>query len=85
MAENKTKETGESFDTFLATIPDPARRADAAALAALMARATGEAPAMWGQIVGFGPYHYRYESGRESDSMLSGFAVRAKELVLYLG
>jgi len=85
MAANKTMETGESFDSFLATIADPARRADAAALAALMTRATGEAPVMWGKIAGFGRCHYRYESGREGDWMLSGFAVRARELVLYLG
>jgi len=85
MAENKTKETGGDVDAFLDAVADPARRADAKALCALMARATGEAPALWGGIVGFGRCHYRYESGREGDWMVSGFAVRAKELVLYLG
>jgi hypothetical protein len=85
MAENKTKETGEDVGAFLDGVVDPTRRADAKALCALMTRATGETPAMWGQIVGFGRYHYRYESGREGDWMVSGFAVRAKELVLYLG
>jgi predicted GIY-YIG superfamily endonuclease len=85
MAGNKTKETDEDPGAFLATVADPERRADAQALCAMMARATGEHAAMWGSIVGFGRYHYRYESGREGDWMLSGFAVRAKELVLYLG
>ncbi|HEY0311567.1 MAG TPA: DUF1801 domain-containing protein [Allosphingosinicella sp.] len=85
MAENKTRETGEGFEAFLETVADPARRADARALGALMARVTAEAPVMWGRIVGFGRCHYRYESGREGDWMLVGFAVRAKELVLYLG
>jgi hypothetical protein len=85
MAENKTRETEESFDAFLGTIADPARRADARALGAFIARVTGEPPVMWGKIVGFGRCHYRYESGREGDWMLVGFAVRAKDLVLYLG
>ncbi|MBV9931663.1 MAG: DUF1801 domain-containing protein [Alphaproteobacteria bacterium] len=85
MAANKTQETGESFESFLASIADPVRRADARALGETMTRVTGEPPALWGKIVGFGRCHYRYESGREGDWMLSGFAVRAKELVLYLG
>ena len=85
MAENKTKETGGDVTAFLDAVADPARREDAKALCALMTRATGEAPAMWGSIVGFGRCHYRYESGREGDCMVSGFAVRSKELVLYLG
>jgi hypothetical protein len=50
-----------------------------------MERATGEPPAMWGSnIVGFGRYHYRYESGREGDAAPVGFSPRAKELVIYL-
>jgi predicted GIY-YIG superfamily endonuclease len=85
MAGNKTRETGGDVGAFLERVADPARRAEAKALCALMARATGETPAMWGRIVGFGRCHYRYESGREGDWMVSGFAVRAKELVLYLG
>ena len=85
MAANKTQETGESFEGFLDSIAEPARRDDARALAGLITRVTGEPPVMWGRIVGFGRCHYRYESGREFDWMLSGFAVRAKELVLYLG
>jgi hypothetical protein len=85
MAGNKTQETSDDPAAFLASVADPRRREDALALCALMARRTGELPRMWGNIVGFGRCHYRYESGREGDWMLSGFAVRAKELVLYLG
>jgi len=85
MAENKTRETGEDVGAFLDGVADPARCEDARALCALMARATGAPPSMWGSIVGFGRTHYRYASGREGDTMTSGFAVRAKELVLYLG
>jgi hypothetical protein len=85
MAENTTKPTASSVEAFLEAVPDPARRADAQALSALMAEATGEAPRMWGSsIVGFGSYHYRYDSGREGDSAAVGFSPRAKELVIYL-
>jgi hypothetical protein len=85
MAENKTKATGEDVSRFLDSIPDDVRREDARALTALMQRATGEPPALWGSnIVGFGHYHYRYESGREGDAPPVGFSPRAKELVIYL-
>jgi hypothetical protein len=85
MAENKTRETDEDVAAFLDRVPDPKRREDAKALCAIMARATGEPPKMWGpSMVGFGRYHYRYESGREGDAGAVGFAPRARELVLYL-
>jgi hypothetical protein len=86
MAENKTRATAASVDDFLDAIPDPQRRADAKALAALMARVSGESAAMWGpSIVGFGSYHYVYESGREGDMCRIGFAPRASEFALYGG
>jgi hypothetical protein len=85
MAENKTKPTGSDVDEFLDRVPDAGRREDAKALCALMERATGEPPAMWGpSIIGFGRYHYRYESGREGEAAAVGFSPRARELVLYL-
>ena len=84
MADNKTKPTGVSVDAFLAGIADPERRADAHQVRALMERLSGEPAAMWGpSIVGFGSYHYKYESGREGDSCRIGFSPRARELVLY--
>jgi hypothetical protein len=85
MAENKTKETGEDVSRFLNSVPDERRREDARALAALMERVTREPAAMWGSsIVGFGRYHYKYESGREGDAPPVGFSPRTKELVIYL-
>lgn len=84
MAEAVTRPGAASVDAFLAAVPDQGRRADGQALAALMARATGEPPVMWGaSIVGFGRLHYRYASGREGETMRVGFAPRARDLVIY--
>lgn len=84
MAENKTKPTALSVTAFIASLTDPARRADARALVKLMQSATAEAPKMWGpSIIGFGSYHYKYESGREGDMPLIGFSPRKAATVLY--
>lgn len=84
MAENKTKPTGAAVDAFLDGVADPQRREDAKAVRALMERVSGEPATMWGpSIIGFGAYHYKYESGREGDSCRIGFSPRAKELALY--
>ncbi len=84
MAENKTKVTGASVESYLAAIPDEARRKDCETLAKLMAKATKQKPKMWGtSIVGFGSYHYRYESGREGDSCLVGFSSRKGDISVY--
>lgn len=85
MAENKTRATDASVDAYLAAIEDDARRADCIALIALMRRASGEPPVMWGSsIVGFGSYHYRYDSGREGDSCQVGFSSRKGDISVYL-
>lgn len=85
MAENSTKPTAADVDAHLAAIDNETVRADGQALARLMASWTGEAPTMWGpSIVGFGAYHYRYESGREGDSCATGFAARKNEIAIYL-
>src|SRR6202030_2544258 len=84
MAENKTKPTKLSVAAFIDTITDPARREDAKALVKLMQSASGEKPKMWGpSIIGFGSYHYKYESGREGDMPLIGFSPRKVANVLY--
>ncbi len=84
MPENKTKPTKVSVAAFVNAITDPARRADAKALVKLLQRATGEKPQMWGSsIVGFGSYHYKYESGREGDTPIVGFSPRKAASVLY--
>ena len=73
MAENKTQPTKVSVPAFLDAC-DEARREDAMALAKLMQKVTGDEPSMWGpSIVGFGSYHYVYESGREGDMPIVGF------------
>jgi uncharacterized protein DUF1801 len=84
MAENKTKPTQLSVTAFINGIADPTRRADAKALVKLMQRVSGEKPKMWGpSIIGFGSYHYRYESGREGDMPVIGFSPRTAAAVLY--
>jgi hypothetical protein len=84
MADNKTKPTELSVGAYIDALPDDTRRADARTLADLMQKATGEEPKMWGpSIIGFGSYHYRYESGREGDMPLVGFSPRKPANVLY--
>ena len=85
MAENKTKQTAASVEDYFAAIADPARRADCAALAKLITKVTKEPAKMWGpSIVGFGSYHYVYDSGREGDSSVVGFSSRASSITVYL-
>ena len=81
----KTLPTNEDVDAFIASVPDDRRREDARALCGLLAEWTGESPTMWGSsIIGFGSYHYRYDSGHEGTAALVGFAPRKGNLVLYL-
>ena len=85
MAEQKTKPTTASVEEFVNAIDDPKRRADCAALVALMKKITKCEPKMWGSsIVGFGDHHYRYESGHEGDTFVLGFSPRKAALTLYL-
>ncbi len=85
MAENKTQKTGASVAKFLASIKDETRRKDSVAVASLMKKVTGLKPEMWGPaIVGYGRYHYKYDSGREGDMPLVGFSPRNDALTLYL-
>lgn len=84
MTETKTKPEAADPAAYVAGVADAARRADAQALMALMARVTGEPPVMWSaSMIGFGRYRYRYQSGHGGEAMRVGFAPRAKELVLY--
>jgi hypothetical protein len=83
MTENQTKATQASEIAFIDALPED-KRADAKVLVNLMREVTGEKPKMWGpSIVGFGSYHYKYESGREGDSLLVGFSPRKPATVLY--
>jgi hypothetical protein len=84
MAKNKTTETEASVDSYLAAIEDEARRNDCEALVKLMTKATKHQPKMWGaSIVGFGSYHYKYESGREGDTCIVGFSSRKGDISVY--
>jgi hypothetical protein len=84
-ASQKTVPTGQDPEAFIAAVPDEARREDARRLCALLADWTGEPAVMWGtSIVGFGSYHYRYESGHGGTAALVGFSPRKANLVLYL-
>jgi len=83
MAENKTKPTDLSVEEFL-NHPDQAKRKpDLEALIAICEEVTGFPPVLWGKIVGFGKYHYKYASGHDGDSILTGFASRKAAIVLY--
>lgn len=85
MAENKTKATDASVSAYLDAVTDSVRRADSEVIIEAMRRVTGHEPAMWGpSIIGFGSYHYRYASGHEGDSALTGFSPRGKEISLYV-
>ena len=85
MAENKTKATDASVEAYFAAIADEQRRADCRALATVIGKVSKQKPQMWGTgIVGFGSYHYRYESGREGDSCVVGFAARKSDISVYL-
>ena len=84
MADNKTKPTSISVAAFINALSDPSRRADAKALVKLMQNAAGEKPKMWGpSIIGFGSYHYTYDSGREGDMPVVAFSPRKAATVLY--
>jgi len=84
MAENKTRPMEASIEAFINSLPEP-RRADARALVKLMQSVSLQKATMWGSsIIGFGSYHYRYESGREGDMPLLCFSPRKSANVLYI-
>lgn len=85
MAEIKTKATDVSVDDFIDAVPIPQRREEAKKIRAMLERLTGEPARMWGPtIIGFGRYHYKYESGHGGVMCRLGFSPRKAELVLYL-
>jgi len=85
VAEAKTKPTKDNVAAFLKKIPDAQQRKDCFAVAKIMEEITGTKPVMWGaSIVGFGSYHYKYASGHEGDSCVTGFSPRKQELTIYV-
>jgi len=82
--KNKTQPTDASVDDHINAIDNQIRKEDCRQLIEMMCEASGCEPVMWGNIVGFGNYHYKYESGREGDFMRTGFANRKAALTLYI-
>ena len=85
MADNKTKATGASVDAYIASRANDQQTTDCRALMALFKKLTKQSPKMWGpSIVGYGSCRYTYESGRTGEAPLAAFAIRGRELVVYL-
>lgn len=83
--QNKTVANDASVENFLQAMEPEKKRADSQALDALFRRVTGWNPAMWGKsLIGYGSYHYRYESGREGDFLATGFAPRKANLSIHI-
>lgn len=84
MSANKTVPTDQSPQAFLTALSDK-RRAEGEELLALFQKASGFEPVMWGpSIIGFGRYHYRYETGREGDFLATGFSPRKAQISIYI-
>jgi len=82
--ENKTKPTLVAVEEFIAHVEQPVRRADAEILDEVFRRITGQEPVMWGPtMVGYGKYHYEYDSGHSGDAFAGGFSPRKASLSLY--
>lgn len=85
MAELKTKPTKASVTAFVNSIEDPAKRRDVKKIAAMMRRATGKRPKMWGpSMVGYGLYEYRYPTGNSGEWLITGYAPRKQALTVYI-
>lgn len=85
MADLKTKPGEENVEVFLNALEDEKKKADSFRMLKLMQEITGESPKIWGgNMIGFGAYHYKYDSGREGDWFLTGFAPRKANLTLYI-
>ena len=85
MSGNKTVATSEDVQDFLRQVEPERRRADGLRLNEIFQQVTGYAPRMWGpSIVGYGEYHYTYDSGREGDFLATGFSPRKANLSIYI-
>ncbi len=85
MAETKTKPTAASVDDYIDAIDDERKRDDSRVLVKMMTKITGEKPRMWGpSIIGFGSYHYKYDTGHEGDAAIAGFSPRKAALTVYI-
>lgn len=86
MAKNKTTENDLSVNDYVSKITDSTKQSDFQKVIDLMQKVSGFEPKMWGKaIVGFGSYHYVYESDREGDAPIIGCSARVNAITLYLG
>jgi hypothetical protein len=84
MAKNKTAETESSVTDFINAVEDATKRNDSFELVKIMQKESGFEPRMWGpSIIGFGSYHYKYDSGHEGDAPLVAFSPRKAAISLY--
>ncbi|MEM7767779.1 MAG: DUF1801 domain-containing protein [Pseudomonadota bacterium] len=84
-SENKIQPTAMDPRAFVEAVDHPVRRADGLAMLDLFGRVTGLQPKMWGpSIIGYGRYAYKYDSGREGESLMTGFSPRKANMVLYI-
>lgn len=85
MAKNKTTENNLSIDDYINNITDEKRQNDVRELVKIFEATSGFPPKMWGEaIIGFGSYHYKYESGHEGDAPLAGLSNRVAQISLYV-
>ena len=85
MYELKTKQTDDNVTKFLNTVEDEVKRKDCFEIVEMMKEATAELPKMWGtSIIGFGKYHYKYDSGHEGDMCVIGLSPRKQNIALYI-
>lgn len=85
MSAIKTQATQASVEDFIQGVESEQKREDAKSLVTLFEKLTGEKAVMWGpSIIGFGQYHYKYDSGREGDFLITGFSPRKTALTLYI-
>ncbi|MWV28355.1 DUF1801 domain-containing protein [Aurantiacibacter rhizosphaerae] len=85
MSENKTRPTATTVESFIDSVDHARKREEAHELDAMFRRVTGHAPVMWGDsMIGYGSYHYRYDSGREGDFLRTGFSPRKAKHSIYL-
>lgn len=85
MSENKTRPTEVTVEDFIASVDHERKREEAKVLDALFREVTGWKPVMWGpSLIGYGSYHYVYDSGREGDMLATGFSPRKAKHSLYI-
>lgn len=85
MSENKTRPTSSSVLDFIDAMENDTRRSDSHVLLDIFEKITGHPPVLWGNsLIGFGSYHYKYDSGREGDMFMAGFSPRKKSLSIYM-